>query len=380
MKQDHAYVIASTLNQMVNLIPMVIDFKNVKIGTIIYNITLVDEAGEKLPENQKWDKNLAACVNKLFPGKYSIKDIPIRTNLLLNAKELGEEITNQLTNETNPLFWNITGGQRHYLFSVNQVINKRESKVFYLDGNYGKIYWIHGHNIMDNYSINSKDINILQALQLMGFDMSGYNSGPSDESSKGLELWQRYKTDEDLRKTLISSNKGSKDLSAVYAVLGDDANLIDFVQKYKDKSYPFGYLLEEMVVNTLSRTLEKEILEIAHSTKLRHESSPKIIDEFDILLLTKTGQLINFECKSGFMDGDVAKSTRYSTYAIGGVYGLPILITPLTQIQCDKFESLPDDVYHSIKASIRAAKRAQLDVWGIDKITERTESKLKSTR
>jgi hypothetical protein len=365
---------------MVNLIPMVIDFKNVKIGTIIYNITLVDEAGEKLPENQKWDKNLAACVNKLFPGKYSIKDIPIRTNLLLNAKELGEEITNQLTNETNPLFWNITGGQRHYLFSVNQVINKRESKVFYLDGNYGKIYWIHGHNIMDNYSINSKDINILQALQLMGFDMSGYNSGPSDESSKGLELWQRYKTDEDLRKTLISSNKGSKDLSAVYAVLGDDANLIDFVQKYKDKSYPFGYLLEEMVVNTLSRTLEKEILEIAHSTKLRHESSPKIIDEFDILLLTKTGQLINFECKSGFMDGDVAKSTRYSTYAIGGVYGLPILITPLTQIQCDKFESLPDDVYHSIKASIRAAKRAQLDVWGIDKITERTESKLKSTR
>jgi len=86
--------------------------------------------------------------------------------------------------------------------------------------------------------------------------------------------------------------------------------------------------------------------------------------------LTKNGKFIIFECKSGGMSGDVAKSTNYSTYAISGVYGKPILITPLIESEIKDMNSLDSDIYDKVKSAINSAKRATLDVWGIEKIAE----------
>lgn len=92
------------------------------------------------------------------------------------------------------------------------------------------------------------------------------------------------------------------------------------------------------------------------------------IDEFDIALLTKNGKFMIFECKSGGMEGDVAKSTKYSTYAVSGAYGLPILITPLLQDEIDSIDNLDKDIYGYSQSAIKSAKRVSLDVWGLDNI------------
>ncbi|MBD3840093.1 MAG: hypothetical protein IE878_06900, partial [Epsilonproteobacteria bacterium] len=110
----------------------------------------------------------------------------------------------------------------------------------------------------------------------------------------------------------------------------------------------------------------------------------KEIDEFDIALLTKNGKFMIFECKSGGMKGDVAKSTKYSTYAVSGVYGKPILITPLLEdeiiairkkshLSDNAFEYLKGDLYKTIRQAINSAVRANLDVWGLDNIKENLE-------
>jgi len=70
------------------------------------------------------------------------------------------------------------------------------------------------------------------------------------------------------------------------------------------------------------------------------------------------------------MHPDIAKSTKYSTYAISGVYGLPILITPLLKNEIPPspdFKNLGNK-YNTIKASVASAKRAGLEVWGLDDI------------
>ena len=76
------------------------------------------------------------------------------------------------------------------------------------------------------------------------------------------------------------------------------------------------------------------------------------------------------------MDGDVAKSTKYSTYAVSGVYGLPVLITPLTKSEIANLGSLNEEYYKAIKSSVNAAKRANLEVWGIDEIKDKLTIKL----
>jgi len=85
------------------------------------------------------------------------------------------------------------------------------------------------------------------------------------------------------------------------------------------------------------------------------------------------------------MSGDVAKSTKYSTYAVSGVYGKPILITPLLKEEIiairkkstlskeydDEYDYLKDDLYIAIRRAINSAIRAGLEVWGLDEIEDK---------
>jgi hypothetical protein len=124
----------------------------------------------------------------------------------------------------------------------------------------------------------------------------------------------------------------------------------------------------------------KTHVRLYNDTKINEVNNTQI-DEFDVLLLTKNGKLMVFECKSGSMHPDIAKSTKYSTYAVSGVYGLPILITPLLKNEIPPegtFENL-GDAYSDIKASVSSAKRAGLEVWGIDEIATKLEKYINLT-
>jgi hypothetical protein len=382
---EYTYVMASTLNQMTNYIPLKMELEGIKF-TNIYSVTL-EKHEEKVKDNNDWDKNFKSVVNDL-----PITDIKIdQQTQLLNVVNTIEEISNALKNETRPIFWNITGGQRPYLMAVWEFTKKRPNDIIaYLEGNTGKIV-IFKHNdkqelicIDSNTSYAIEGLTIEFALNLMGYNVKATKSTNATglkSINKYIDLWKLYTQNESLRKAFVVSNTKQGDIDNVKQHISD-TSLYFILEKHKSKEYPFGYILEDVVVAVLKNEFEGEIAEVAHSIKLEFNDSDlnedvggKILDEFDILLLTKTGQLYNFECKSGGMSGDVAKSTKYSTYAISGVYGKPILITPLTKNEIDGYRKLPDD-FKYIKSAIRSAKRATLKVWGIDNIVTEIKEKL----
>ena len=87
------------------------------------------------------------------------------------------------------------------------------------------------------------------------------------------------------------------------------------------------------------------------------------------------------------MKSDVGKARKYTAYAAAGVYGKPILITPLlkddrkfinenifrkkqkerNQNEADKLGKYDDDVLQAV----RAAARANMEIWGLDEIDEK---------
>lgn len=375
--KEYAYVIASTLNQMVNYIPLKKEFEDIEL-TSIYNVTLFKnvEAKEKLEENKKWDKYF----EDFFKEK--ITDIPIEQADWLNVSKVISIFKTNFKNETKPIFWNITGGQRPFLMAVWEFTKNRPNDIIaYLEGNTGKMVLSHGKNAEIPYQIQG--LNIKTAFNLMGYNIKNATSVSINSIDKYVELWKIYenKNNEQLRKSFIVSNTKTGDIDNVKNLI-TDTSLHFILDKHKGKEYPFGYILEDIVVAVLRKEFEGKIAEVAHSIKLEFNDDNlnkdvgnKILDEFDILLLTKTGQLYNFECKSGGMSGDVAKSTKYSTYAIAGVYGKPILITPLIKTEIDSYTNLSDD-YQYIKSAIRSANRATLEVWGINEIVAKIENKL----
>ena len=87
---------------------------------------------------------------------------------------------------------------------------------------------------------------------------------------------------------------------------------------------------------------------MAMSLKAFKDKETRITDEIDIALLTNTGRIINFECKSGSLKGDNAKSHNFTTYSLSGVFGAPIFLTPLTH----KGEKLEKELDKKLKSSM----------------------------
>ncbi|WP_061995680.1 hypothetical protein [Clostridium sp. ATCC 25772] len=157
----------------------------------------------------------------------------------------------------------------------------------------------------------------------------------------------------------------------------------------------FGYILEHMtlykvldVIKSNKRLLEN-IADIDTSVKIKYgtdKSKDKLglIDEFDILIVTKKGKVIMLECKSGGMSSDNAKSHNYSIYAVAGVYGAPILVCPIKDGDVGKKETFDTkaivsgkkaceentDVYEHVRSAKYAADKAKLSIFYIDKIAE----------
>ena len=361
--KEYICVIVSTLNQMVNYIPLKhFEFKEV------YNLTIDDS---EYAENSKWDKNL----KEFFPN---IKDISFKQSQMGNIRAINRKL-NQFKNEK--VFWNITGGQRSFLLAINQIAKEKDI-ICYLEGNKNRLILLQNNQnkkgIIKDYSLD--DLSIEIALKLMGFEIKETKTSErnlvkscnEDEKKFYLEFLDEYLKNKKLRENLILLNRDSqkdnakKEIKKIISI--DDTEL--------NRNKAFGFILEKLLGYKILDLAKDKIADMTFGEKINHlddkdKVDKKHIDEFDIALLTKNGKFMIFECKSGDMSGDVAKSTKYSTYAVSGAYGLPILITPLLQDEIDNIDDLDKNIYGYIQSAIKSAKRAGLDVWGLDKIEEK---------
>jgi len=373
-------VICSTQNQMVNYIPLKME-KKFTFETI-YNITV---SGSTYFNNATWDTNLKATLNKTFD------DISLQQGDTHSvAKILEHKQLESLKTLEGAICWNITGGQRTILLAIMKIIkssDKRNNDVIcYLEGNNNQMYISDIHHqkadVID-YSKEEFDLDITKALKLGGFEISKANGDEKhiDENSLKSFITEYDNTKNGLRDLMIKTNTKMTQEEAITELNKLSCQQKGEIQKViewgytKNKSTPFGYILEEMTYYVIKKSeYFKNIQELKTNVRLYNDTkidevNNTQIDEFDVLLLTKNGKLMVFECKSGSMHPDIAKSTKYSTYAISGVYGLPILITPLLGSEISNLKALGEE-YKYIKSAVISAKRASLEVWGIDEIEE----------
>ena len=360
--KDYICVTVSTLNQMVNYIPLKhFEFKE------IYNLTIKDS---EYANNSKWDKNLKEFFS-------TIKDIPFKQAQMANIKIIQRKLNRF---KGKKVFWNITGGQRSFILAINQLVEKNDI-VCYLEGNRNRLILLKDNqekkNIIKDYSRD--DLTIEIALKLMGFDIKTTKTSEQNfitkhdtkERALYLDFWNKYITDKKLRENLILLNRDSEKDRAKKEI----KKIINLSDKELDRNKAFGYILEKLAGYKILDLAGSKIVDMTLGEKInfsdkKSQVNKSHIDEFDIALLTKNGKFMIFECKSGGMEGDVAKSTKYSTYAVSGAYGLPILITPLLEDEINNIDSLDKEIYGYIQSAIKSAKRASLDVWGLDKIED----------
>jgi hypothetical protein len=433
--QEYTYCMISTLNQMVNYLPMLLfDFKQPKMY-----LTL------KGAPNEAFDKCLFdTCKGLKEKEKGTRFGMPEKMAELNNINNVdGIKAALKKAAQDKKVLWNITGGQRPILLAIFELLKETERKddiVMYLEGNEAHLVWmkVEGHKLvpipdathnLGKYKVehNLQWLTISIALKLMGADVSTYASREFVLHDALETIAEKYKKPENelFRMRLLSLNKmftdqtkelkgrsvkyeevdekklyylekehtvnGEKQLVRFYnnkiwkieAKLksyllkdGDDSYLSQteyefFTQSanYKERTFPFGHLLEDLFAQKIWKNFGDKVAEMACNVRLYspEEDVDGQTDEIDIALLTKTGQLVVFEVKSGGMSGDVAKSTKYTTYAIAGVYGKPILLTALLKDQVDNVDKLSKTwPYETSAAAIRAANRAQLPIIALD--------------
>lgn len=398
---EYTYCMVSTLNQMVNYLPMLL-FP--QIEKKLY-ITLEDQKGKE-NKNKPFDDALkAACYESSIPFPDPSEHLKLRTPY--DTSSVQTDIKGRVQ-ENSKICWNITGGQRPILMAILEIAKQREGDyIMYLEGNEGKLVIQESDGNGNFKAIDlSTDGNKLYrfeetepktkltvgiALRLMGIKEYGqytaYDGNNSDVKAL-LSLGERYRKEERLRKQLLALNR-EKDLDKTdyksKAVLQDDAKAAYYfstlnpdelyqVCKHKDETFPFGHLLEELYAAAIYEAAKGNIAEMAVNLRLRPDDeaqhgkgNKKQTDEIDLIILTKTGQLVVFEVKSGSMDGDVAKSTKYTTYAIAGVYGKPILLTALLKKQLiDPGKLSGEWPYETSAIAVRSANRAQLPIIALD--------------
>ncbi|KEI92496.1 hypothetical protein [Clostridium botulinum] len=144
----------------------------------------------------------------------------------------------------------------------------------------------------------------------------------------------------------------------------------DFIKSDEIKmGFPAGYIFEKLTGYQIYKVVKdnSKVLSMAMSLKVFKDKETKITDEIDIALLINTGRIINFECKSGSLKGDNAKSHNFTTYFLSGVFGSPIFLTPLTH----KGEKLEKELDKKLKSACNAAEKANLQTIYLEDIKEK---------
>lgn len=363
----------STQNQMVNFISV-----NTFKPQELFYFTLNDP-----DKNKKWDENFKWAVKHL-----NFQLIKFMPNDTLHIEYLKTKIKEELKNHWNKNFlWNITGGQRNFLIASYDIFRQPDRSgdvLCYIEGNTNNIITM--ENVSGKIKVKEDnlksdiDVTISEALKLMGFEKTpnhdfkftySKNESPLNDREnilEFLEFFKKFNSDRELREIcLILNKKEPVDENLFEAKIEKFPSVRKSLLENRAGSFGkvFEYMVGAKIDSVIRKSLSHRINELAISTKIIFESSNITIDEFDIALITRDGKFLVFECKTGVMSGDIAKSHRYSTYAIGGVYGMPILLVPLTS---QEINTIVPEYAKNLKITIGAARRAQLEIWGIDEI------------
>ena len=119
--------------------------------------------------------------------------------------------------------------------------------------------------------------------------------------------------------------------------------------------------------------LTKKIQDIQWSVKINFiddNDGKYYISETDCVILTKNGNIINLESKSGKVEGNEMKSHNYITFSTSGIYGNPILVMPVVS-------SEKNNVDPKFINAAKSAKQAQVELWYIDEIDDKLDKLLK---
>lgn len=357
------YVIISTQNQIVNYLPYVLYEKEIKT---IYNITLSNSE-----KNKNWDQNLKSVLKK------NITDITFNVGEYGNIDTVISKLKSVISLSPNAkILWNITGGQKAFLLAVNSFVNNERINDFigYVEGNSSKfLIYQNGRYFKEDTKNVLNQFSIASALNLMGF--SQINPEQVDEKLMPLyeEIYNKYISDNPFRVKLRSLKKVA-DLNSIDFGINNCKEHFKTLKPDANQAL-LGKIFEEMVFYYLKKHLSQNLLEIAFSVKIKffEERYDIPIDEFDTLILSTSGQLINVECKSGSTHKEDMKSHHYSTLVTSGIYGSPILATPLLQNEINSNDMRNNNTKELLK-TVENAKRAGVIVVPIDKLLKIIES------
>ncbi|GAA0741460.1 hypothetical protein [Clostridium oceanicum] len=150
MSKNFDMVICSTLNQLVNYIPIVLLNETVDN---VYTITF--QEGSKKDKlynqfnNEIWDKNL----NNALENTKNIDLINCNTGK--DVKAIFTKIKEKVGASSKNIVWNITGGQRNTVLAMLKVIQKRvneekNDKIIYFEGNNDNLKLINAKDYIGN--------------------------------------------------------------------------------------------------------------------------------------------------------------------------------------------------------------------------------------
>lgn len=423
-EQYDGIVICSTQNQMVNYLTVLHHFHEVDKKIEIYYITINDKNYSR-SNNKSWDDNIKRLLNgvKFKLIEFEEKDISDHASIIdrLRTGDYGDK----------KLLWNITGGQRHLVMAITEFVytyRENEDVIVYYEGNQRQFYYYsRSKKVVKPEKLSDlpyEKLNLNIAFELMGFisddetkkgryynylkskSVEDYieNEGVHSKSEwKRIESERRFyhhlyqnfvKADNlDLLNMLKETNQksctdlkqlaiGILNLEQSEYLVKEDIETFKKSMESRRKTALFGYIFEYIVFYKIIDILKKNekyiqtIADINLSTKakLLETNDSKFVDEFDISILTKSGQLIIFECKSGGFTGDNIKSHHYSTYAVSGVYGTPILMIPITK----KLIKFNEEKYiKDCDKKINAAKKAKVEFWRMDDLEDNLLNLLK---
>lgn len=373
---SYTYVIVSTENQIVNYIPWV------KYGfRSLFNLTLVDDPKF---HNEEWDQNLKRVVKKEGEG-IEIQDITFNKNEFTDLGQVHQKLRQQLPWE-NPIFWNITGGQRAFIVAVFHLAQSRKNDVIaYLEGGKNEIIVMQeGKTInSDTYQDCLKGrLDLEKALQLKGFKVLEYRfDAAAVKEAFYSEVFQRIRTDASFKQEFIKLNQAQNNTDAKRKVLEGLEEQLPGCQEYfspikiPNGSSLFGEIWESAVYYFIRRKYIDRLLDIKCNVKISFTDAPKsskdILDEFDVLALSEEGEVFNLECKTGGASGDNMKSHHFSTFATAGIYSMPILVTPLSRQEI----ALNDKKsFNKQLIAVKNAKMARVEVWSVDEIEKNMDA------
>lgn len=406
-------IICATENQVVNYSSL--KFENKEFQNV-YSIIVVGDTNKfnnfdlhnrlarvrEEKEIEKLETNDQSVINEMFQNDNIIL---INKGDILSGRFFTKEIEDKIAKKK--ILWNLTGGQKKLTILLQQYVNKNKGKtdlITYLDGNIDEFFLFDLSN-GDVASVkNSLDIELDTQLKLLGIISDNEDKNNIEYKNKEYIINQKTEiTDIDTlkklereilsftkkyiedsgenRKKIVGLNSGDsmerntknkeyiQNLFEQSKIFNDYTNLI--YDQYDKGGRLIGKLFEKMIffeLAKLSRDSNKiKSIYLDYSYYDKDFSYP--IDQIDILINLKSGKLIIIECKTGGMSSDNSKSTNFTAYKMSGVYGLPILLVPITKKEIkDYLDGKKIEEYKNVMGAVRAAERNGMKYYGIDEL------------